>query len=51
MSDPTDVQDFIDRANAERGRGGNSDDAPEKEDESSHNERLRQSILEEAEGN
>lgn len=40
------VQRFIDNLNAERGRG---DDGDEEDEELSHNERLRRSILEDEE--
>lgn len=41
------VQRFIDNLNAERGRG---DDGDEEDEELSHNERLRRSILDDEEG-
>jgi len=52
MSDTTDVQEYIDRLNAERGRGDDADDGDDGDDsdERSHVERLRESILDGIDG-
>jgi hypothetical protein len=56
MSDPTDVQEFIDQENARRGRGPESEgdeedgDGGDEGEEKSHNDRLRESILDGGDG-